>query len=166
MLDHAHRSKGFINPTNRWDWASLQRAAFSEARRILRDDGHAEDAAQEALIRAWRYAARCADPAHPTPWLRAIARREALRMLSKAEPVPVDDADEVPAPSNALHDAIDIRATIGQALSELDRRLLHSRYWLGMTHHEIAHDCGLPIGTVKTRLHRARRKLRPKLAPV
>ena len=84
-------------------------------------------------------------------------------MLDKQVPIPVDDAVEIAAPMSALHDAIDIRATVGRALSDLDRRLLHCRYWLGMTHREIANDCGLPIGTVKTRLHRARGTLRAKL---
>lgn len=163
MLDHAHRSNGFSNSEEGWNWASLHQAALSEARRIMRDEGHAEDAAQEALIRAWRYAARCADPARPMPWLRAIARREALRLLAKAVPVPVDETPGTVTPAITRDVELDIRAA-ARALPHLDRRLLHCRYWLGMTDPEIATACGLPIGTVKTRLHRARRALRAEFA--
>lgn len=68
MLYHAEHSNGFINSKpgpKHWDWTSLRREALAEARRVLRDESQAQDAAQEALIRAWRYSAGCADRGHP-----------------------------------------------------------------------------------------------------
>ena len=163
MLDHADRSNGFSALSagpHAWDWAALGREALAVTRRILRDEGLAQDAAQEALVRAWRHAARCADPARPGAWLGVIARREALRIVARpgAVPSPEPAAGDAGAPPDA--EALDVRAAVAARLSELDRRLVHQRYWLGLTDREIAARHGLPVGTVKIRLHRARGTLR------
>lgn len=165
MLDHADRSKGFTIEEDHLfggDWETLRAVALAETRRILDSDAQAQDAAQEAVIRAWRYARTCAVPDEPTAWLRVIARREALRLLNRRPPETTAVDFELPV-ATVGSDPLELRALLVECLSELDRRLVFSRYWAGLTHAEISAATGLPVGTVKTRLHRARRALRSAL---
>src|SRR5919199_1624958 len=66
----------------RWDWGAVHAICLREARRVLGADPAAEDAAQEATFRAWRYSTQCRSPDPPIAWLATIARREALRIAS------------------------------------------------------------------------------------
>src|SRR3982751_3363019 len=63
-----------------WDWARLRRRSRDEAMRVLGDPCRADDAAQEAVTRAWRLRDRCRDPHRPERWVAQIARNEALRL--------------------------------------------------------------------------------------
>src|SRR3954471_1404130 len=63
-----------------WDWADLRRRSRVEALRVLGDPYTADEAAQEALTRAWRQRHRCRTPGTPEPWVAQIARNEALRL--------------------------------------------------------------------------------------
>jgi RNA polymerase sigma-70 factor, ECF subfamily len=133
-----------------------------EARTILRDS-RADDAAQEAILRAWRHAGRCLTPRAPAAWVRAIARREALR-LAGAATTPADllcEADERPAPdrSAALESHVDVVRSM-RSLNPDERRAVAYHYWLDYTQAQAATALGVPEGTMKIRLHRARRKLR------
>src|SRR4051794_41348361 len=64
-----------------WDWATVHRLALREARTILGPGPDAEDAAQEAAMRAWRRRATCRDA--PGAWVRTIAQNEALRTAGR-----------------------------------------------------------------------------------
>src|SRR4051794_12269275 len=66
-----------------WDWGELRQRCLRETRRVLGQGGAAEDATQEALIRAWRQRDSCQDPRRPGPWISTIARREALRLAGR-----------------------------------------------------------------------------------
>src|ERR1700755_587565 len=63
-----------------WDWAELRRRSRAEALRVLGDPFTADEAAQEATIRAWRQRHKCRTPGTPGPWGAQIARNEALRL--------------------------------------------------------------------------------------
>src|SRR3954464_11149621 len=63
-----------------WDWADLRRRSRAEALRVLGDPYTADEAAQEAMTRAWRQRHRCRTPGRPTAWVAQIARNEALRV--------------------------------------------------------------------------------------
>jgi RNA polymerase sigma-70 factor (ECF subfamily) len=141
-----------------WDWTGVRDVALSEARAILGPGPDAEDAAQEAAIRAWRRRATCRGA--PAAWIRAIARNEALRVVGRRrDEAPLetmgDLAGEVPAPLESR----DVRAAVG-ALEDGDRLLLLLRYWADLTQPEVARATSMPEGTVKVRLHRARQRLR------
>jgi len=153
-----------------WDWASLRSRCVSEASRLLpRHD--AEEAVQEALVRAWSRRDACRSPDAPLPWVLEITRNETRRALGRrarrsrreiadAEP-PATDADDPDLARAAL------RLTMQQALDALadgDRSLLRLRYAEDLTQGEVARRLGMPEGTVKVRLHRARRRLRLLLA--
>jgi RNA polymerase sigma-70 factor (ECF subfamily) len=149
----------------RVDWKTLRAVAMREARGIVRD-GRAEDVAQEATIRAWRHAHTCLTPEAPTAWIRAIARREALRLVgakASEDPLPATEESDPDRPDELAHSRLDLRRA-AHGLTAEERKLLVYRYWLDYSHPETAAALGLPEGTVKIRLHRARYKLREALA--
>jgi RNA polymerase sigma-70 factor, ECF subfamily len=146
-----------------WDWGHVHGLALHEARAVLGHGPDAEDAAQEAAIRAWRRRATCRDA--PGAWVRAIARNEALRAAGRRrDEVPLEAAADVAGASPGCADSHDVRAAVG-ALEPGDRLLVLLRYWADLTQPEVARATALPEGTVKVRLHRARRRLRLALAP-
>ena len=145
-----------------WDWSSVHELALRETRAILGRGPDAEDAAQEAAMRAWRRRATCRDA--PGPWIRTIARNEALRVAGRRrDEAPLDDAPEIAGDATDGVDPGDVRAAVG-ALDHGDRVLLLLRYWADLTQPEVAQATSLPEGTVKVRLHRARQRLRLALA--
>jgi RNA polymerase sigma-70 factor (ECF subfamily) len=148
-----------------WDWGSLRALCLREAQRVLGRGAAAEDAAQEAAIRAWRQRGRCLTPERPGPWIATIARREALRIAAERVEHPYEETHDEPAPS---HEAtVEARVDLWRALGRLepdDRRLLAARYWQDLTQDHAAVVLGLPAGTVKVRLHRLRSRLREILA--
>jgi RNA polymerase sigma-70 factor, ECF subfamily len=131
----------------------------------------AEEAVQEALARAWSRRDACRSPEAPLPWVLEITRNETRRALGRrarrssreiADPEPsATDADDRELVGAAL------RLTMEQALGALadrDRSLLRLRYTEDLSQSEVARRLGMPEGTVKVRLHRARRRLRVLLA--
>jgi RNA polymerase sigma-70 factor (ECF subfamily) len=140
-----------------------------EARRILRNREDAEEAVQEALIRAWRSRDSCRSQASRLAWLVQITRNEALRLAERrqrrqASEIPDDtpDSHASAAADTGIDRTIDSVAT-EQALRVLrpeERTLIHLRYVEDLTQGQVAARLGVPEGTVKVRLHRARARLR------
>jgi RNA polymerase sigma-70 factor (ECF subfamily) len=137
---------------------------------VLRDEDAAEDAAQEATARAWRqrHALRSADSG--AAWLRRIARNEALRMQARGaggpREVPLPEAGAAEHPAADALDGLISRLTFEQLLSDLppeDRRLVVLRYELDLAQDAIADALGVAEVTVRVRLHRIRRRIRPRL---
>lgn len=170
MVDHTDCSNGFINASETWDWDRLCAVAHRETHRILRDEWRSHDAAQDAVLRAWRHAASCRVPDRPEVWVRAIARREALRHAARSASGPAaaetESALDVLAGSSDMPtaDVLDVRVAARRTLAPRDRDLVLRRYWLGQSDAEIAQRLAMPIGTVKTRLHRARSVMRASLS--
>jgi RNA polymerase sigma-70 factor (ECF subfamily) len=104
-------------------------------------------------------------PEAPAPWVRAIARREALRIVAAARPVDglEEAADDEAPPPQGVEARVDVLRAI-RSLSSEERRAIGHHYWLDHTQCQTATALGIPEGTVKIRLHRARRKLRLLLA--
>jgi RNA polymerase sigma-70 factor (ECF subfamily) len=153
-----------------WDWSELRLRCVSEARRVLGDTQHAEDAAQEALTRAWRKRHTCRSADSRVPWVLQITRNEALRLRSRlgAQPVP-SEVDEVPdggsEPDGAEEIVIrklDVSTALG-TLSREDRLLVQLRYEADLAQPHIARLLGIPEGTIKVRLHRIRHRLKADL---
>ena len=160
------RTAGHEVPAS-WDWSIARRRCLREARRILRDPHDAEEAVQEALIRAWRQRNRCRTPSAPTAWLLQITRNESLRILDRRGRTQRREApDERPLEASAEDPALErlpARIATEGALSGLradDRALLELRYVADLSQPEVARVLGLPEGTVKVRLHRIRGRLR------
>ena len=142
-------------------------AAYNLARWLSRDAHDAEDIAQEALLRAYRYfgALRGADA---RPWLLAIVRRSFYDWLSRNRPAEIDRgvdpeslADETGAiagPEQAALRRADnqsLTAAIA-ALPRGFREVLVLRELEELSYKQIAHIVAIPIGTVMSRLARAR----------
>jgi RNA polymerase sigma-70 factor (ECF subfamily) len=145
----------------------MHAASLREARRQV-PSSSAEDVAHEALVRAWRQRSTCRD-ADPMPWLRTIVRREALRHLTRSreheELTPTSALDHGAAHElESLPERLDVRSAV-RALGPDDRRLLWLRYAADFTQPAVADAMGWPEGTVKVRLHRARRQVAGALRP-
>lgn len=145
-----------------WDWSGLRTRCYREAVRVL-PRADAEEAVQEALVRAWLRRDACRSPEAPLPWVLEITRNEARRVLGRqARLGTLEPLQHAPREDDALAGAA-VRLTVEQALrtlAERDRRVLHLRYAEDLTQVEVARRMGLPEGTVKVRLHRARGRLR------
>jgi RNA polymerase sigma factor (sigma-70 family) len=135
----------------------------------LRCPTAAEDAAQEALARAWVKWDRCREEERRTAWLCAIARNEALRLrareYSRREvPLEEDDGPGVAQgePEAAVADRLEVRRAVGH-LKAVDRELVRLRYFEDLPHAEVAEHMGMTEATVRVRLHRLRRSLEREL---
>ena len=126
----------------------------------------AEDAVQEAALIALRRIGDVRDPAAVGPWLRMIVRnacRMRLRARSREQlGVDLDRASTEPGPEQVL-DEHAMRDWVWHAIDQLTpslRMTLMLRHFSGVTDYEaIATACGIPVGTVRSRLSEARTKL-------
>jgi RNA polymerase sigma-70 factor (ECF subfamily) len=143
------------------------------ARRSLGDAGLAEEAVQEAFVRAWRAADRY-DPARASQrtWLFAILRNvviDLVRARRVRPPLaePASDGHEAGGPEG--EDSIDRMLTVWQveaALAELavdHRRALVEVHWRGRPYADVALELGVPEGTVKSRVYYGLRAMRDAL---
>ena len=147
----------------------FERRVFGLTLAILRDRGAAEEAAQEAFVRAWRHASSF-DPrrGRVAAWMLTIARNAALNMLPSRAIEPVDpdalvglvrsrsegasEADE----DGSLREAV-------RRLPEGQRRVLVLAAFYGYTARELSDMDGVPLGTVKSRIRTGLLKLRSDL---
>lgn len=120
-----------------------------------------EDAMQETFIVMLRNISTLREPAALRSWVRRIAVRQALRLVrdprSEAVAEPPDLPD--PAPAVDLDTRIDVRATL-QRLGPAQRAVLVLRHLEDLSEQETAGVLGIPEGTVKSGLHRARHNFR------
>ncbi|WP_446663813.1 RNA polymerase sigma factor [Flexivirga sp. B27] len=123
---------------------------------IALDDG--ADAAQNALITVLRDLRRLREPAALHGWVRTIAVREAVRVARRARRDIPAELPEVPAAGDPQL-AADVRDVLDR-LSPEHRAVLVLRDLEGMDESEAAQLLAIPTGTVKSRLHRARRSFR------
>lgn len=145
-------------------FAVLARGAFTRldgaARLILRDPELARDAVQDALIRAWRDLPGLRDPDRFDAWLHRLTVNACLDQVRRRRRRPIEvelspiDLPTASDPSGVLADRELVAAAMRQ-LDERDRAVIVLHYFLGMPLSEVASVLGIPIGTVKTRLHRA-----------
>jgi RNA polymerase sigma-70 factor (ECF subfamily) len=146
-----------------------QNPIYNLCYRMLGDPGEAEDAAQEAFLRAYSQLHRY-DPARPfKTWLFAIASHHCIDRLRRRhvtwlgideEPVLAHPALLEPRPGpEQMAVRREEEATVQGALAELaprDRSAIVMRYWYDMSYEEIARVTGSTASAVKSRLHRAR----------
>jgi len=137
---------------------------FAVAHRILRDFDSAGDALQVTLLRIWRDLPTLRDPSLVEAWAYRVLVRachDELRKLRRQAPalhlLAVDGAEEDPAISIADREQLD-RAF--QTLTTEQRAAIVLQYYRDLTLSEIADVLQVPIGTVRSRLHYAKRALR------
>lgn len=124
----------------------------------------AADAVQQAFVQAWRAASTYSPDADPAPWLFTITRRTAIDVWRRERRHDVADQPEgdepaVPGPSlEAAWEAWEVRRAVA-GLSGEERDVVRLTHLDGLTHVETAERLGVPVGTVKSRVHRAHRRL-------
>jgi RNA polymerase sigma-70 factor (ECF subfamily) len=138
---------------------------------LISPDGDAEDAAQEAFIKAYRALPRFRAGAPFRPWLLQIVANEARNRrrsagrraglaLRAVEDRPSDDAAPSPESAVLAHERQRVLLAAVNALRDEDREVIGARYFLDLSEAETAEALGIPRGTVKSRLSRALDRLR------
>lgn len=135
---------------------------FTVAHRALGDRGLAEEAVQQAFLQAWRASARLDPELDPAPWLYTITRRVAVDLYRRerrqhselGEP----EVAVLPQTFEGMWEAWEVRTALMQ-LPPDEREVLFVTHFLGLSHEQAADRIGIPIGTVKSRSHRAHRHL-------
>lgn len=150
-------------------------AMHAAARRLTRCDHAAWDVVQDVLLRLW---SRGWLPEEPRGALCHLARKAALQQLraqrrrcrhEACAALPAEDClfDEAADPARALSRGEDrqrVRRAVGR-LEEPYRRALQLHTFAGLDYAELADELAVPVGTVRSRLHRARHSLRQRLQP-
>ncbi|HXZ99015.1 MAG TPA: sigma-70 family RNA polymerase sigma factor [Candidatus Binatia bacterium] len=146
----------------------LYRDAVRLAYGLLRDSSLAEDAAQEAALRAWRHRGRLREGSDLRPWFLAIVvncsrdLRRSPWWRRRAELPPVERPD---AGGDAGYSAEigDLRQALLR-LPDRDRLIIVLRFYLDLPHEEVAAITGMSVEAVRVRTYRALRRLRIDLA--
>lgn len=145
---------------------------YGTAYLMLRDRGQAEDAVQEAFISGWKGIGSFDGSRSLRPWLMRILINHVLqrrrRKLLPSQPLS-DSANELPSgavgPEQAVERAWE-RAEVRKALATLPddaARVVVLRYSADLSLQEISETLSLPLGTVKSRLNRALKRLQKEL---
>jgi RNA polymerase sigma-70 factor (ECF subfamily) len=154
-----------------YDYVCAARTKVNDAYRlagyILGDAADAQDAVQDALVKAWQKWPSLRQPESFGPWFERIVVnvcRDRLRRHRTLRMVDLEAAADLES-----HDAFAAMQTedeVARAVSRLgpDQRIVIAlRFWHDQTLEQVAETLGLPLGTVKSRLHYALRALRTEM---
>jgi RNA polymerase sigma-70 factor, ECF subfamily len=175
----AERARGGEPSAFRELVAATTSRIYRLALRIVGDPDEADDVVQETYIRAWGRIEELRDPSVVMSWLTRIAGnasrdrlrwwkrrpRESFDEAGAALAALVHDAQRAPLPDEALV-AAETAAAVSRAVAALPdkhRVVLLLREADGMSYEEIAGSLGIAVGTVESRLHRARAALARRL---
>ena len=143
-----------------------QDKVFHLALSLMRDRQLAEDMAQEVFMRIWRGLAGYSGAASLSTWIYAVGRntclselkRRALRPRLLMEESALDRAADTPVAAPGSEAALDVKVLLDR-LPERYRQALTLYYLEERSYQEVAEILGVPMGTVKTFLHRAKKEL-------
>lgn len=132
---------------------------------ILRDQQEAQDATQDALLRAWRSGGSLRDPEDFPAWFDRIvvnACLDRLRRRAKVRIVPISETASPSTLQDPFRAVLDRDAALRMisVLDDHERALIILHYWADLTLEGVADRLGWPLGTVKSRLHKALSKMR------
>ncbi|MBW3667123.1 MAG: RNA polymerase sigma factor [Actinobacteria bacterium] len=133
---------------------------------ILRDHGLAADATQQTFVKAWEASSTYDPDREPGPWIYSIARRTAIDIYRKRKrSMASDSVDrvELPPSLDTIWEVFEVRAAL-ERLPDQEREVIRLSHFEGLTHTQIAEHLGIPVGTVKSRSHRAHQRLLELLA--
>jgi len=162
-----------VNERSRFEQTVLPHldAAYNLARWLTRNDHDAQDVLQDAMLRAFRHFGTLRGDARP--WLLAVVRNACFTWLQANRPADVEPLadvpdDSLPGPEAAVARSVD-RRLMNEAIAALPvqfREVLVLRELEDLPYRDIARIAGIPIGTVMSRLARARRQLADSLRVV
>lgn len=145
-----------------------ERAVFMAAVRQIGNEAEAQEVCQEVFIRAMRKIGQLENPLSFGGWLRSIARRMAINRAARRGPVVPADTDrlantcastDTPLGAMLARERSDQLHAGLKRLTDLDRQTLEAFYFRGQSLVEMSGHFRSPVGTIKRRLHMARRRL-------
>ncbi|WP_043627832.1 RNA polymerase sigma factor [Nonomuraea candida] len=139
---------------------------FAFLLRLAGDRGTAEEILQDTMLAVWRSAGTFQRRSSVSTWLFGVARRQAHNRLRTAAPPqaaePYERADPLPGPEELAVGGDSLEALLARLPpAQRDVAVLH--FVVDLAHQDIAEVLGIPVGTVKSRLHLARTRLRESL---
>jgi RNA polymerase sigma-70 factor (ECF subfamily) len=142
------------------------RSAYRVSQVIVRNQAMAQDAVQEASIRAWRDITGLRDAERWPQWFRRLVVRSAIdqtrRESRHRRSTPFAATMQTDDPASAITERDELRAAL-LTLSADDRAILALRFAADLEVPDIADSLAIPLGTAKSRLHRALARLRQAL---
>jgi RNA polymerase sigma-70 factor (ECF subfamily) len=144
----------------------MQGPVRSFARRMMRDAYLGDDAAQETFFRMWKGIARHQPRGRFIAWSFTVARNTCIEFLRREGRTPRPVAEIQGESHDPMHD-IDVGRVVNEAIAELDEPY-RSTFLLretGLAYEEVAEALDCPVGTVRSRLHEARKRLASRLRP-
>lgn len=145
----------------------MQGPVRSFSRRMMRDLHLGDDAAQETFLRMWRGLARHELRGKFIAWSFTVARNTCIELLRRESRTP-HPTEELEVISENVFEQVDLRRIVGRAIAGLEEPF-RSTFLLretGLAYEEVAETMECPVGTVRSRLHEARRRLAAELRPV
>lgn len=140
----------------------FSRPVFTVAYSVLRDRELANDAVQQTFLKAWKAADRFDAGRRFEPWLYAIARRVSIDLWRKERrtPLPTEFVEPIVDrdATDGLWEAWQVRMAVDQ-LPDDEAAVVRMAHFDQLSHQEIAERIDIPVGTVKSRSHRAHRRL-------
>ena len=147
--------------------ARYQAEALGHAAAILGNRDDALDAVQEAFIDAFQALGQFDTTRRFYPWLYAILRNRCFKLLANRRRHQADSTDDLeilsPAPGASREELVLLERGL-TALSAEHREIITLKHLDGLSYEELSARLGIPVGTVMSRLHHARKNLREKLS--
>jgi RNA polymerase sigma factor (sigma-70 family) len=149
-----------------------EKMLFSYLYKMTGDRDLAEEALQEVFIKIWRGTGTYHESKGKfVAWLVTMSRNAAVDLIRKQKKpsVPLDEVAEVESTETSVEETIEVkekREQIHEAvrhLSDEQQKMVDLFYFKGYTHETIAEKCGIPLGTVKSRIRLALKKLKTSL---
>lgn len=145
-------------------------AVFAVCRRPLGSRALAEEALQQTFVQAWRAAARIDPERDLRPWVFTLARRAAIDVARREQARHCDELSERSLPDPVAGDSIErawaawrVREAVDRLPAD-EREVVRLQHVAGLSHVAIAEHLGVPVGTVKSRSHRAHQRLARQLS--
>jgi len=141
------------------------RLVFTVAHRVVGERGLAEEATQVAFVRVWESRHRIDPDRDLRPWLCTVARRVAIDIARRERRRPWASLTEAAGASHEEGNGIErawttwrVRAALNDLPAE-EQEVLRLQHEVGLSHSQIAERMNIAVGTVKSRSHRAHRRM-------